>query len=139
MGIAGYLAELKRIYKNHTHVKIAGHTSEFMFDIYWWTWKTTIYWKNCWNEPIKDVRISIFKMYSYSSWDIECDRLKLVSMGHLKNAWRYYRFTHEYHKWHHFMYGSWDMECNEHNFLSFWTIFWTFNPLTVWKIKILKK
>ena len=95
--------------------------------------------KNCWNEPIKDVRISIFKMYSYSSWDIECDRLKLVSMGHLKNAWRYYRFTHEYHKWHHFMYGSWDMECNGHNFLSFWTIFWTFNHLTVWKIKILKK
>ena len=26
--------------KNHIHVKKVGHTSEFLFDIYWWTWKT---------------------------------------------------------------------------------------------------
>ena len=25
------------------HVKKVGHTSEFLFDIYWWTWKTVIY------------------------------------------------------------------------------------------------
>ena len=24
-------------YKNHTHVKKMGHTSEFPFGIYWWT------------------------------------------------------------------------------------------------------
>ena len=27
---------------NIKHVKKVGHTSEFLFDIYWWTWKTTI-------------------------------------------------------------------------------------------------
>ena len=29
-------------YENHTHVKKMGHTLEFLFGIYWWTWKTTI-------------------------------------------------------------------------------------------------
>ena len=28
--------------KNHTHVKKVGHTSEFPFCLYQWTWKTTI-------------------------------------------------------------------------------------------------
>ena len=37
------------------------------------------------------------------------------------------------------MYGSWDMECNRHNFLSLWSIFWPFIPLTTRKIKILGK
>ena len=39
----------------------------------------------------------------------------------------------------HMMYGSWDMEHDRLNFLSFWTIFCTFTPLTTQKIKILKK
>ena len=30
-------------WKNHTHVKKVGHTPEFLFGIYWWTWKTTFY------------------------------------------------------------------------------------------------
>ena len=34
------------------------------------------------------------------------------------------------------MYGSWDMEHNRQNFFSFWTVFC---PLTIQKIKILKK
>ena len=38
----------------------------------------------------------------------------------------------------HIMFGSWDMECDEQNFLSFWTNFCPFTPLTTWKIKILK-
>ena len=37
------------------------------------------------------------------------------------------------------MYGSWDMECNRQNFLSFWTIFYHFAPLTTCKIKIFWK
>ena len=37
------------------------------------------------------------------------------------------------------MYGSWDMECNRQNFLSFWTIFYDFAPLTTCKIKIFWK
>ena len=39
----------------------------------------------------------------------------------------------------HMVYGSWDMECERQNFLSFWTIFCPFNPLTIHKIKILIK
>ena len=39
----------------------------------------------------------------------------------------------------HMIYGSWDMECNGQNFLSLWTIFCTFTPLTTQKIKIYKK
>ena len=39
----------------------------------------------------------------------------------------------------HIMYGSWDMEPDRQNFLSFWTIFCTFIPLTTWKIKISNK
>ena len=38
----------------------------------------------------------------------------------------------------HIMYGSWDIECDRQNFLSFWTIFHPFTPLTTQKIKILK-
>ena len=39
----------------------------------------------------------------------------------------------------HMMYGSWDMKHDRLIFLSFWTIFCPFNPLTTWNIKILKK
>ena len=39
----------------------------------------------------------------------------------------------------HMMYGSWDMKHDRQNFLSFWTIFCPFTPLTTQKIKILKK
>ena len=46
--------------KNHTHMKKVGHTSEFLFGIYWWTWKTTLL-KNCRNGPIKNVKILIFE------------------------------------------------------------------------------
>ena len=39
----------------------------------------------------------------------------------------------------HMMYDSWDMKRDRQNFLSFWTIFCPFTPLTTQKIKILKK
>ena len=39
----------------------------------------------------------------------------------------------------HMMYGSWDIEHDGQIFLSFWTIFCHFIPLTTQKIKILKK
>ena len=38
----------------------------------------------------------------------------------------------------HMMYGSWDMKHGRQNFLSFWTVFCSFTPLTTQKIKILK-
>ena len=39
----------------------------------------------------------------------------------------------------HMMYGFWDMECDGQTFLSFWAMLCPFNPLTTWKIEILKK
>ena len=38
----------------------------------------------------------------------------------------------------HIMYGSWDMECDRQNFLSFWTVFCPFTPLTMRKSKFWK-
>ena len=38
----------------------------------------------------------------------------------------------------HMMYGSWDMKRDGQKFLSFWTIFFHFTPLTTQKIKILE-
>ena len=39
----------------------------------------------------------------------------------------------------HIMCGYWNTMCNRQYFLSFWTIFCPFTPLTTQKIKILKK
>ena len=55
----------KCIRKNRTHMKKVGHTSEFLFGIYWWSWKTNNYWKNCWSGPIKNKIISIFTMLHF--------------------------------------------------------------------------
>ena len=38
----------------------------------------------------------------------------------------------------HMMYGFWDMKHDKQNFLSVWTVFSPFTPLTTKKIKILK-
>ena len=37
------------------------------------------------------------------------------------------------------MYGSWDIKCNRQNCLLFWVIFCPITPLTILKIKLLKK
>ena len=39
----------------------------------------------------------------------------------------------------HMMYGSWVIQHDRHIFLSFWTVFFLFTPLTTKKSKILKK
>ena len=93
----------------------------------------------------------------YSSWDIECDRLKLLILGHfspynslpkipknqnfekMKKSWWRYHFTHLYQKPQSYeVYSSWDMEHDRQNFWSFWAIFYPFPPLTNQKIKIFK-
>ena len=56
-----------------------------------------------------------------------------------KKTWRYYHFTHLYHKWKSYdvwflRYEAWKTE-----FLSFWTIFCPFTLLKTWKIIILEK
>ena len=50
----------------------------------------------------------------YCSWDIQCDRPKLIITGHLLSF--------------HISYGSWDMLWDRQNFFSFWTIFCPFTP-----------
>ena len=83
-------------YENHTHVKKMGHTLEFLFGIYWWTWKTTfkkmLKWTNkkCKNFNIYSVARKTPSFYTcvpkiliwYTVLDIECNQLKLVIMGH---------------------------------------------------------
>ena len=94
----------------------------------------------------------------YGSWDMKCNRqnflsfwtafcpllppnnLKNQNFGKMKKIPRDIITLHMCTiKVNHIMYGSWDMEHNGQNFLSFWTVFCPFTPLTTWKIKILKK
>ena len=111
--------------KNHTHVKKVEHTSEFLFDSYWWTWKTNMYLKNCWSGPIKNKIISTFTMlhfkknknsntwrYHYqnldkiinSSWYIEQNRLKLAILDHfLPFIWAFIEKTKISKKWKQFL------------------------------------
>ena len=96
----------------------------------------------------------------YSSWDIECNRLKLVFIGHFlpfypppkipknqnfenmkkkEKCWRYHHFTQVYQKL-----QSYEVQLLRHGvrqkefffFLSFWAIFYHFNLSTTEKIKI---
>ena len=82
---------------------------------------------------------------------IECDRLKLVIMGHFspfyhllsskpnkseiwrneekeKNCWRYHHFTYVYQKHNHMRYGSWNTEWDRQNILSSLVIFYPLLP-----------
>ena len=102
----------------------------------------------------------------YSSWDIECDRLKLLIMGHSLLFYTTHTHTHTHTSlenpeksefWKNknkfleilsfyscipkiiIIWGSWAMECDRQNFLSFWAIFCPFTPIIIQKIKILEK
>ena len=110
----------------------------------------------------KQLKISLFYTCTknldmiYSSWDVECDRLKLVILGHFlpfyspKNPkkskfWKNEKIpgdiilhlcmTND----HHMMYGSWDMECDEQIFFVILDHFLPFYLLTTQKITILEK
>ena len=93
----------------------------------------------------------------YGSWHIECDRKFFVILDHFfsffyppnnpKNKnFEKMKITPRdiiiLHKCtingNHMMYGSRDMMHDRQNFLSFWTVFCPFTPLTTQKIKILK-
>ena len=94
----------------------------------------------------------------YASWVMKRDRQNFLSFWSVflpfyppptnlenqniekmkKKAWRYYDFTQVYHKWQ--SYNVWFLryEAWQTEFLSFWTAFCPFTPLTTQKIKILK-
>ena len=82
----------------------------------------------------------------YVSWDIECNRQKFLTFWTVfspfippknqKNQ-NFEKMTKK--PWdiiilhmcnNHMIYGSWDIKHNGHNFLSFWTFFCPFAPLT---------
>ena len=84
-------------------MKKVGHPSEFLLGIYWWTWKTNNYQKDCWSGPIKNKITLIFLVLHflkkirkntcryhyenlddmiYSSWYIEQNIMKLVILCH---------------------------------------------------------
>ena len=64
--------------KYHTYVRKVGHTSEFLFSIYWWTLKNpkkSDFWKNekmCWRYHFAYVYRKPYEVYS--SWDMKWDR-----------------------------------------------------------------
>ena len=72
----------------------------------------------------------------FCSFTLTIRKIKILKKW--KNAWRYYCFTHEYHKWQ-TCHVCWDIECDGNNFLQFWNIFSPFTPPATQKIKFLKK
>ena len=98
--------------KNYTHVKKVGHTSEFPFDIYWWT--------------LKNLKNQIFQ--------------KMKRKKNIKKFWRYYHFTHVYQKPQ--LYEVQFLRCRiRQNLLLFCAIFCPFTPhlLTTQKTKNFEK
>ena len=93
---------------------------------------------------------------TYPSWDMERDRHTFLSfwviffalltlltwrikiLKNEKNAWGYYHFAHEYHKW--WSYGIWFLRygTKKTEFFVILDYFLPFYPLTTRKIKILK-
>ena len=77
-------------------MKKVGHTSEFIFGVYWWTWKTNYIRKTVeiiliftMLHFLKNIKKSICRYRCqnlddkiYSSWDIAQNILKLVILGH---------------------------------------------------------
>ena len=77
-----------------------------------------------------------------SFWAIFCPFTPLMTpkiKKNIKNSWRYYPFTHVYHKW-----RSFDVWFLRHKaqkteiFLPFWDIFYPLTLLTTRKIKLLE-
>ena len=88
----------------------------------------------------------------YGSWDVECDSQNFLSFWAIFDLLPHSQPRKSKLKKNkkmpgdivtlhmctinddHMMYGSWDMVHNRQIFLSFWTIFCPFTPLTTWEI-----
>ena len=148
--------------KNHTHVKKVGHTSEFIFGIYWWTLRNPKK-KNFGKMKKKSGNIIILHKRNknhnhmrYSLWDMEWDKI-FCHFGPyfalLPHYWPKNLNLEKYKKTpgdiillhmctinkDKMMYGSWDIKCKGQSFLSVRAIFCPLTFLTNPKIKILKK
>ena len=86
---------------------------------------------------------------TYNSWDMECDQQNFCHFGpffaHLHQNFEMKKLPKDITILHmctrngNHMYGSWDIKCNRQNCLLFWVIFCPITPLTILKIKLLKK
>ena len=112
--------------------KNVGHTLEFLFGIYWWTWKQLS--KTYWSGSIK-------KWKNFNIYNIFCPftPLQLKFWKNENSIWRCHHFTLVYHKWWSCDVWFQSYEAQQTAFLSFSAIFCLFTPLTTWKIKTLKK
>ena len=88
-----------------------GHTSEFQFGIYWWTWKNYLL-KKLLKKTNKNKRILIFQMLYFK-----------------KNTWRYHYFTSVYQKswWYDLQFLRYGVRQSVTNWWL-WSIFCPFTP-----------
>ena len=132
------------ILKNQTHFKV-GHTSEFPFSIYWWTFqnkKKSEFWKN---EKKKKIAADIIILHidtknhnhlRYSFWDLEWDRIfchfvpflalslpyqpgKSKFWKNEKTIWRCHHFTLPHQKI--LAYSDMESEDSVYSFTQYWT------------------
>ena len=102
-----------------------GTNLRIVFSIYWWTWKTNIYLKNCWRWPIKN-KILIFTMLHLKKPQKNTRRYHYFLSVYQKSQWYDLQFLRQ---------REWKTEIG--NFGSFFSIL-SFS-LMILKTKILKK
>ena len=95
-----------------------------------------MYWKS-WSYDVRFLRYRVRtewdRQNSLSFWATFCPFTPLMTQKikfskTKKNPWRYYHFTHVYHKWQ--SYDAWFLRYGvRQNFLSFWAIFCPFTSL----------
>ena len=91
-------------------------------------------------QQLYDVQIwSAADRILLSFWAVSCSFTPLTTpkMKILKK-WKNCLEIWSFYLIHHMRYGSWDTKRDGQNFLSFWTVFYPFTPITKWKIKMLK-
>ena len=107
--IAGDIIILDMCTKNHNHMMYG-------------------YWDTEWDRQIFSVILGLFLFFH------PLLILKIKFWKNERNVLTYYPFTHMYHINEDYM-----APAKKDNFLSFLVIFFTFTPLTIHKIRILKK
>ena len=136
-------------------IEIGNFRSLFALSLPWKPEKSKV-WKNgekkCWRYHHLTRVYQKSKSYDICFWDMQSDRnfchfgsffallsLKVTVLKILENVWRYYPFTHLYHKWR--SYDVWFLKkkVQQTEFWVIWGYFCSIASLTIHKIEILKK
>ena len=111
--------------KNHTHEKKVGHTSEFLFGIYWWSWKTIICLKKLLKWANKECKN--FNIYNVVFFKQNKEKhLEIYFTPVYQKSWWYGPQFLRYRTW-------------QTKIGNFGTFFALLTPLKPWKIRISKK